>query len=125
MTDLDVATAQLIIRLVRDDIYGLDPGDASDAGASLSDVEYALAMQEQEFMQHWLAYGGAQFEPGQGGNQGASGSSGGVSQPNPRSPSPSSSSYASERGNENENGDEDESEDENEVEILYGPDTSL
>ena len=61
MTDLDIQTAQLIIQLAREDIYGLD-GAPDDS--LLSDLEFALAAQEQEFMQHWTNYGDAQFTPG-------------------------------------------------------------
>jgi hypothetical protein len=61
MTDLDIQTAQLIIQLAREDIYGLD-GSPDDA--LVSDLEFALAAQEQEFMQHWTGYGDAQFTPG-------------------------------------------------------------
>ncbi|PFH50199.1 hypothetical protein AMATHDRAFT_61537 [Amanita thiersii Skay4041] len=70
MTDLDVATAQLIIRLAREDLYeqfdlddasaGLNNNGQGQGGLSLTDAEYALAMQEQEFMQFWIGYGEAQ-----------------------------------------------------------------
>ncbi|KAK2461387.1 hypothetical protein APHAL10511_006611 [Amanita phalloides] len=51
-------TAQLIIQLARDDLYGLDNG--VDGG--LSDLEFALAEQEREFMQFWMDYGDAQVQ---------------------------------------------------------------
>lgn len=73
MTDLDIQTAQLIIQLAREDIYGLD-GSPDDA--LVSDLEFALAVQEQEFMQHWMGYGDAQFRPGD--RLGPSGGGGGV-----------------------------------------------
>ena len=60
MTDIDIQTAQLIIQLARDDLYGLD-GSPDDA--SLSDLEFALAAQEHEFMQYWMNYGDAQVTP--------------------------------------------------------------
>lgn len=73
MTDLDIETAQLIIQLAREDIYGLD-GSPDDA--LVSDLEFALAAQEQEFMHHWTGYGDAQFTPGD--RPGPSGGRGGV-----------------------------------------------
>ncbi len=61
MTDIDIQTAQLIIQLARDDLYG---PDGSPDEESLSDLEFALAAQEQEFMEYWMNYGDAQVTPG-------------------------------------------------------------
>jgi hypothetical protein len=71
MTDIDIQTAQLIIQLARDDLYG---PDGSPDDESLSDLEFALAAQEQEFMQYWMDYGVAQVTPGNRAGVGLTGS---------------------------------------------------
>ncbi|KAF8627550.1 hypothetical protein AX15_004370 [Amanita polypyramis BW_CC] len=71
MTDLDIGTAMLIIQLARDDIYGLGGNDSGSGGSgggdegdgSLTDLEFALAEQEREFMEYWTDYGDARVAP--------------------------------------------------------------
>ncbi|KIL58431.1 hypothetical protein M378DRAFT_316957 [Amanita muscaria Koide BX008] len=83
MDDLDIQTAQLIIQLARDDIYQFDDnafGGNNQDGDLLSDLEFALAEQEREFMQHWTGYGGTQINQNAGGpsrRTGGSGNAGG------------------------------------------------
>ncbi len=71
MTDIDIQTAQLIIQLARDDLYG---PDGSPDEESLSDLEFALAAQEREFMDYWMNYGDPQVTPGNRAGAGLTGS---------------------------------------------------
>ncbi|KAM6491013.1 hypothetical protein JOM56_013252 [Amanita muscaria] len=100
MDDLDIQTAQLIIQLARDDIYQFDDnafGGNNQDGDLLSDLEFALAEQEREFMQHWTGYGGTQINQnaggpsrrtGGGGNAGNGAVAGPSRVPNPRPATP-------------------------------------
>ncbi|KIL58422.1 hypothetical protein M378DRAFT_170583 [Amanita muscaria Koide BX008] len=59
LADLDMPTAQLVIELALDDLYQL-PDDEFNSNRVLSNLEYALAEQEREFMRYRSVYGFSQ-----------------------------------------------------------------